>query len=244
MIKYSRARVIFLIIAVIALWIAAKCSMPYVEKREVRVDANLGRVTIIADADHVEVRASSDDEIHIQSNVEEHSMSGGSYAVEDADEVTIYLPSSTREVSLSATGSAYIHSLDLENLSASNSEEPLSVSNVALDSLTITSLDGNVELWDLRAEEVDVTTTGSSVFLRSSEVGSLSATTASGDVDIDLPSIGEATITTSSGDVSIALDDISSYTCHLSDAEGVREIPGSGDGRISITTGSGSISLE
>ena len=244
MIKYSRARVVFLIIVVIALWITARCSLPYAEKRVVRVDANMGRVTVIADTGHVEVRASSDGMIHINSNVEEYSMQSGSYSVENAEEVIIYLPSSTRDLSLSATGSAYIYSLSLDSLSASNSEEELSLSNVTVNSLTITSLDGDVDIWDISAEDVEVSTTSSSIYLHSSHVSTITATTSSGNVNIDLSSFDEASIFTASGDVSISVDDISSYSIELSGPQGNLSNPGTGDGLISITTTSGNITLE
>ena len=244
MIKYSRARVIFLIIVVIALWITASYSHPYTEKRVVRVDANMGRVTVIADTGHVEVRASSDGMIHIHSDVEEYSIQSGSYSVEEAEEVIIYLPSSTRDLSLSATGSAYIHSLSLDSLSASNSEEELSLSNVTADNLTITSLDGDVDIWDISAEEVEVSTTSSSIYLHSSHVSVITATTSSGNVDIDLPSFDKASIVTVSGDVSISVDDISSYSIELSSPQESASNLGTGDGLISITTTSGSITLE
>ena len=231
MIRYSKTKVVILIIVVLVLWIAVRCgiSLPLSARSGAHVTIDGDGLTVHSRGCDLVVGPSSDDLVHVEGDGETRTISQGTVRTYTDDVVTVLVPASAMGLFLDATGSIDVAGMDVDSLELATVDGKLSLSGCSARQASVTTIDG------------DVCITGSSFPL-------LSIHAIDGDIDIaqcDVDDIDGQTISVSTvdGDIILDADGLSEATLTLDDSSANRTIQGLSDKRVEASTVSGKVEI-
>ena len=243
MIRYSKPRVIALIVIVAVLWAAVSCPHPDLFQSDdgLVVLAEGGRLTVYA-LGKVSLSPSSDGDIHVRTDSGEHILTEGRLALDDDGDVSILIPQGITTVRVNGEGGASAAYLQIHSLSLSAVSGHVDARSIDADEVRLTTVSGDISADGISASSFHGDTTSGDMSL-SGSIGECKANAISGDVSLTLESTATLVdVSTVSGDITIDVEDVEAYTLDLSEgSQGTSTRQGSGEGLISCTTVSGKL---
>lgn len=229
MIRYSRPKVIILIIITAALWYCVRCgiSLPFSDVNRFSIDADGNSVEINNRLEGRLAVTSSDDElIRITDSSGERVLSEGSYHTQEpSDVIYISLPSSYKDISIAAIDEISADGIEAENISLSTVSGNISAENISAREIDASTVSGNITISQSSVtDKADAASVSGNILLALGEAGEISADTVSGNITVDVPQPD-------------------AYSSDITSAEKSRQTEGHGSGRLRLTTVSGSVNI-
>ena len=167
MIRYSKTKVVILIILVLVLWVGVRCgiSLPLSARSGAHVTIDGDDLTIHSRGCDLVVGPSSDDLVHVEGDGQERAIGQGDVRMYTDDVVTVLVPASVTGLFLDGT-------------------ESIEIASIAVDSLELATVDGKLSLSGCSARQTAANTIDGDVCITGSSFTRLSIHAIDGDIDI------------------------------------------------------------
>lgn len=191
MIKYSKPRIIILIVILLLLWAGVRCNahLPFSRSEEVRMVMDKGRVTVYSGADgSTHISPSQDDSFHLITASGEHqSASSGTITVRDPGDVTIGVPAGLASISFNGIGDVLVEDVEAGSIAVSSVSADLMAEGVRAGELRLTTIDGDITVTSPGVPDLRADTVNGDIRLTLETDGTIRAETVNGDIIIDVP---------------------------------------------------------
>lgn len=252
MIKYSKPRIVLLIILLAALWALSWVTRPGVWDNfdipsgsgAIRIDTTDNAATVFADSEHkMTVGLAEGSELVCSGPGGTSTIGRASGTRLDAAEWTISIPSWVDELMISGTGGFEVADLGLDLLDISCMDGDVALESSQAGELGISVASGDISILDTRAQEASVSVASGDITIGPGDMDSLSVNAAAGDVDIDLTGKDSVEVSLASGDILCRVPDRSGWTLQIKDSLGSRTV-GAGPKTASLETLAGDVAIE
>lgn len=229
MIRYSRPKVIILIIITAVLWYCVRCgiSLPFSDVNRFSIDADGSSVEINNRMEgSLAVTVSDDELIRIMDSSGEKVLSEGSYHTQEASDVIhISIPSSYKDISIAAI-------------------DGISADGIEAERIFLSAVSGNISAENIRAREIDASTVSGNITVsQSAAAEKADAGSVSGNILLALDEAGEISADTVSGNITVDVPQPEAYSTDITSIEGSRQTEGHGSGMIRLNTASGTVNI-
>lgn len=245
MIRYSKTKVVILIIVVLVLWIAVRCgiSLPLSARSGAHVTIDGDDLTIHSRGCDLVVGPSSDDLVHVEGAGETRTISQGTVRTYADDVVTVLVPASATGLFLDATGSIDMTGMDVDSLELATIDGKLSLSGCSARQASVTTIDGDVCITGSSFPLLSIHAIDGDIDIAQCDVDDIDGTTVDGDITISLSSFQTISVSTVDGDIILDADGLSEATLTLDDSSANRTIHGLSDKRVEASTVSGKVEI-
>ena len=245
MIRYSKTKVVILIILVLVLWVAVRCgiSLPLSARSGAHVTIDGDDLTIHSRGCVLVVGPSSDDLVHVEGDGQERAIGQGDVRMYTDDVVTVLVPASVTGLFLDGTESIEIASIAVDSLELATVDGNLSLSGCSARQTAATTIDGDVCITGSSFPRLSIHVIDGDIDIAQCDVDDIDGTTVDGDITISLASFQTISVSTVDGDIQLDADGLSEATLTLDDSSASRTIQGLSDKRVEASTVSGKIGI-
>lgn len=186
MMRYSRTKIVILIIIFAVLWISTCVNekLPYADETEVRIDIQTDSVMITSSMDNVlRIMTSDTDEIRIESDGEEKIINGTTYKVDNPSDAVIFIPSSYSGIYVNALERIEVSSLEGSTISINNVNSGIDIRNVKATDLSVASVSGDISISGTICDGLlDIRNTSGDIFIYENSLHDIDIESISGDI--------------------------------------------------------------
>lgn len=245
MIRYSKTKVVILIILVLVLWVAVRCgiSLPLSARSGAHVSADGGGLTVHSRGCDLVVGPSPDDLVHVEGDGQERAIGQGDVRMYTDDVVTILVPASMTGLFLDGTGSIEVASMDVDSLELATVDGKLSLSGCSARQAAATTIDGDVCITGSSFPRLSIHAIDGDMDIAQCNVDDIDGTTVDGDITLSLSSFQTISVSTVDGDIILDADGLSEATLTIDDSSASRTIQGLSDKRVEASTVSGKVEI-
>ncbi len=186
MMRYSRTKIVILIIIFAVLWISTCVNekLPYADETEVRIDVQTDSVMITSSMDNVlRIMSSDTDEIRLESGGEEKIINGTTYKVDNPSDAVIFIPSSYSGIYVNALERIEVSSLEGSTISINNVNSGIDIRNVKVTDLSVASVSGDISISGTSCDGLlDIRNTSGDIFIYDNSLHDIDIESISGDI--------------------------------------------------------------
>lgn len=186
MMRYSRTKIVILIIIFAVLWISTCVNekLPYADETEVRIDVQTDSVMITSSMDNVlRIMSSDTDEIRLESGGEEKIINGTTYKVDNPSDAVIFIPSSYSGIYVNALERIEVSSLEGSTISINNVNSGIDIRNVKAADLSVASVSGDISISGTSCDGLlDIRNTSGDIFIYENSLHDIDIESISGDI--------------------------------------------------------------
>ena len=186
MMRYSRTKIVILIIIFAVLWISTCVNekLPYADETEVRIDVQTDSVMITSSMDNVlRIMSSDTDEIRLESGGEEKIINGTTYKVDNPSDAVIFIPSSYSGIYVNALERIEVSSLEGSTISINNVNSGIDIRNVKVTDLSVASVSGDISISGTSCDGLlDIRNTSGDIFIYDNSLHDIDIESTSGDI--------------------------------------------------------------
>ena len=186
MMRYSRTKIVILIIIFAVLWISTCVNekLPYADETEVRIDVQTDSVMITSSMDNVlRIMSSDTDEIRLESGGEEKIINGTTYKVDNPSDAVIFIPSSYIGIYVNALERIEVSSLEGSTISINNVNSGIDIRNVKAADLSVASVSGDISISGTSCDGLlDIRNTSGDIFIYDNSLHDIDIESISGDI--------------------------------------------------------------
>ena len=219
MMRYSRTKIVILIIIFAVLWISTCVNekLPYADETEVRIDVQSDSVMITSSMENVlRIMSAEGDEIRIESGGDEKSISGTTYKVDNPSDAVIFIPSSYTDISVNAIDRIEVTSLEGSSLSISNINGGIGIADVKAEDLSVTSVSGDISISGISCDGLlEIRNTSGDIFIHDNSLHDIDIESTSGDILFGNTDGHECMTDLKNGDISAEGLNLSSFTADV-----------------------------
>lgn len=186
MMRYSRTKIVILIIIFAVLWISTCVNekLPYADETEVRIDVQTDSVMITSSMDNVlRIMSSDTDEIRLESGGEEKIINGTTYKVDNPSDAVIFIPSSYSGIYVNALERIEVSSLEGSTISINNVNSGIDIRNVKAADLSVASVSGDISISGTNCSGLlEIRNTSGDIFIHENSLHDIDIESISGDI--------------------------------------------------------------
>lgn len=186
MMRYSRTKIVILIIIFAVLWISTCVNekLPYADETEVRIDVQTDSVMITSSMDNVlRIMSSDTDDIRLESGGEEKIINGTTYKVDNPSDAVIFIPSSYSGIYVNALERIEVSSLAGSTISINNVNSGIDIRNVKAADLSVASVSGDISISGTSCDGLlDIRNTSGDIFIHENSLHDIDIESISGDI--------------------------------------------------------------
>lgn len=186
MMRYSRTKIVILIIIFAVLWISTCVNekLPYADETEVRIDVQTDSVMITSSMDNVlRIMSSDTDEIRLESGGEEKIINGTTYKVDNPSDAVIFIPPSYSGIYVNALERIEVSSLEGSTISINNVNSGIDIRNVKATDLSVASVSGDISISGTSCDGLlDIRNTSGDIFIYENSLHDIDIESISGDI--------------------------------------------------------------
>lgn len=186
MMRYSRTKIVILIIIFAVLWISTCVNekLPYADETEVRIDVQTDSVMITSSMDNVlRIMSSDTDEIRLESGGEEKIINDTTYKVDNPSDAVIFIPSSYSGIYVNALERIEVSSLEGSTISINNVNSGIDIRNVKAADLSVASVSGDISIRGTNCSGLlDIRNTSGDIFIYDNSLHDIDIESISGDI--------------------------------------------------------------
>lgn len=186
MMRYSRTKIVILIIIFAVLWISTCVNekLPYADETEVRIDVQTDSVMITSSMDNVlRIMSSDTDEIRLESGGEEKIINGTTYKVDNPSDAVIFIPPSYSGIYVNALERIEVSSLEGSTISINNVNSGIDIRNVKAADLSVASVSGDISISGTNCSGLlEIRNTSGDIFIHENSLHDIDIESISGDI--------------------------------------------------------------
>ena len=186
MMRYSRTKIVILIIIFAVLWISTCVNekLPYADETEVRIDVQSDSVMITSSMENVlRIMSSDTDEIRLESGGEEKIINGTTYKVDNPSDAVIFIPSSYSGIYVNALERIEVSSLEGSTISINNVNSGIDIRNVKAADLSVASVSGDISIRGTNCSGLlEIRNTSGDIFIHENSLHDIDIESISGDI--------------------------------------------------------------
>ncbi len=186
MMRYSRTKIVILIIIFAVLWISTCVNerLPYADETEVRIDVQTDSVMITSSMDNVlRIMSSDTDEIRLESGGEEKIINGTTYKVDNPSDAVIFIPPSYSGIYVNALERIEVSPLEGSTISINNVNSGIDIRNVKAADLSVASVSGDISISGTSCDGLlDIRNTSGDIFIYENSLHDIDIESISGDI--------------------------------------------------------------
>ena len=219
MMRYSRTKIVILIIIFAVLWISTCVNekLPYADETEVRIDVQTDSVMITSSMDNVlRIMSSDTDEIRLESGGEEKIINGTTYKVDNPSDAVIFIPPSYSGIYVNALERIEVSSLEGSTISINNVNSGIDIRNVKAADLSVASVSGDISISGTNCSGLlEIRNTSGDIFIHENSLHDIDIESISGDILIGNTDGHGCMADLKNGDISAEGLNLSSFTADV-----------------------------